>query len=203
MNLLRPKNIRARLLRYLVLAIGGIAAIFISVWRLGMEPALRTDVARQQREIAQRAADQIETFLQGRVQELSVTAEIGRFWEMQAAEQKQALYRLMKLDPQVREVAVADATGQEILRLSRIRAYTEADLVSHAQKEDFRRAIAGEFYIGPVSHSATADPFITLAVPIRVSYTAIRGVMLAEVSLKTLWSSVSYIKWANRAIFSL
>ncbi len=194
MSFLRSNSIKARVLKQLILAIGIVAVIFISVWRLGVEPALRREVGEQQKEIAQRAADEIDNFIGDRIQELSITAEIGRFWEARPDEQKQALYRLMKRDPQIWEIAVTDATGQEVLRLSRMRAYTEADLISHAQEEKFRRAIQGERYIGHVFHGMMAEPFITLAVPIRFTADAIRGVIIAEVSLKTLWNAVSNIK---------
>jgi signal transduction histidine kinase len=151
-------------------------------------------VARQQKEIAQRAAGEIGEFIKQRVQEINAVGEIGRFWEMLPENQKQALYRLMKIDPQIREVSVATSTGHEIVRLSRLRVYTSADLVSLDQEEKFRQAMKGGIYIGPVYHAATAEPFVSLAVPIRFIPSEIRGVILAEVSLKTLLGSVSHVK---------
>jgi len=193
-NLLRSTTIRTRLLKNLILAVGVVAAVVVSVWRLTVEPALRMGVARQQKEIAQRAAGEIGEFIEHRVQEIIAVGEIGRFWEMRPENQKQTLYRLMKIDPQIREVSVANGTGQEIVRLSRLRIYTSADLVSIDREEKFRQAMKGGTYIGPVYHEATAEPFVTLAVPVRFTPTEIRGVILAEVSLKTLLSSVSNVK---------
>ena len=151
-------------------------------------------VARQQKEIAQNAAGTIGEFIEHRVAELILVSEIERFWEMRMADHKRALYRLLKHDPQIREVSVANSAGQEILRLSRLRVHTDADLVSLAQEEKFRRAMNGEIYIGPVYHEVTAEPFVTLAVPVRFTPTEIRGVIVAEVGLKALLNSVSHTK---------
>ncbi|MBI2363566.1 MAG: GAF domain-containing protein, partial [Deltaproteobacteria bacterium] len=150
--------------------------------------------ARQQKEIAQNAAGKIGEFIEHRVAELILVSEIERFWEMRMEDHKRALYRLLKHDAQIREVSVANSAGQEILRLSRLRVHTDADLVSLAQEEKFRRAMDGEIYIGPVYHEVTAEPFVTLAVPVRFTPTEIRGVIVAEVGLKALLNSVSHTK---------
>jgi len=52
----------------------------------------------------------------------------------------------------------------------------------------------GEIFIGPVYHEQTAEPFITLAVPIQSSAAKINGALVAEINLKTLWNVVSHIK---------
>lgn len=193
MTLFRPKTIRLRLFRILIVAITAIVAIAVVIWLWIIKPALKQGVVKQQQEVARRIADQIDEFLKHRISELSAAAEIGRFWEMKKDLQKEALYRLMKLDPQIHEVSVAGLDGREFLRLSKFRVYTDADLIYLGKEDKFLRALGGENHIGAVYYARTAEPFVTIAVPIRFTARGVRGVVVAEVSLKTLWDSFSYI----------
>src|SRR3989304_5974724 len=101
MNPFRLKSICARLVAVLLLAIGSVAVISGMIWRWSIEPAMRMGVAKHQREIAQRAADQIDQFIKQRIEELLTVAEIGRLWEMEKDKQKETLYRLLKREPQI------------------------------------------------------------------------------------------------------
>ncbi len=194
MKFFKSKTIRARLVKMLIFAMGGVAAIVAAVWRFSFEPALKMDVAKNQQEIARRAADQIREFIEGRIEELLTVVQIGRFWKMEKDTQREALYQLMKLDPGVHEISVVNREGQESLRVSRSRVYADDDLISLDREEKFRKTIQGEIYIGQVYHVPRTGPFVTLAVPIKFTATDIKGVMVAEISLKTLWDSISYIK---------
>ncbi|MBI3057785.1 MAG: HAMP domain-containing protein, partial [Deltaproteobacteria bacterium] len=194
MRLFQSKSIRARLFKTIIVAILGVVTIAAIVWRLSIEPAWRMEVARNQSEVAGRVADQIDEFLDHRIAELLMAAEIGRFWENERNRQKEALYRLLKLDPQVHEVSVSNREGQEVLRLSRTQVYSDADLISLEGTEKFLQAIQGKIYISKVYHGRTAEPFVTLAVPLKFTATHIRGILSAEITLKTLWQSISHIK---------
>ncbi|MBI4489193.1 MAG: GAF domain-containing protein [Deltaproteobacteria bacterium] len=194
MTLFQLKSIRSRLFMTMIVAIIGVVTIAAIVWRLSIEPAWRMEVARNQSEVARRVADQIDEFLEHRIAELLMAAEIGRFWEHERNRQKETLYRLFKLDPQVHEVSVADRGGKEILRLSRSRVYTDADLISLEGAEKFLQAIQGKIYISKVYYARTAEPSVTLAVPLKFTATDIRGILSAEIALKTLWQSISHIK---------
>ncbi len=194
MGVIRSKTIRTRLFQILIVALGIVVAILAAVWRFSAVPALQVGVARSQQEIARRAADQIEQFVTDRVQGLVAASQIGRLWEMNKEAQKEAVYRLLNLDPHIQEVGLVDSTGREILRYSRSRVYTDADLGSLAQDENFQKAIKGGTYIGQVYYGRTAEPFITLAVPVKFTAREIKGVIIAEVTLKTLWNAISYIK---------
>ncbi|MBI4592843.1 MAG: HAMP domain-containing protein [Candidatus Rokubacteria bacterium] len=196
--MLHFRTIRARLFTVLVLALGVVVAIVALVWRLAIEPELRAGIVRNQLEVARRAADQIAEFAEHRVSELVATAEIGRLWEGEPSRRKEALYRLLKLDPTIQEVSLIDWTGQEVLRVSRTRVYTGGDLTAYEAEPRFLKPMSGETYVGRVYHARTAEPMMTLAAPIRFTAGDIRGVLAAEVSLKTLWESISNIKIGQR-----
>jgi GAF domain-containing protein len=189
-----PTTIRSRLLQILMIAVGSVVTILVGAWHFIVMPALQAGVARHQQQIALRAADQIEQFVENKIRSLTAVTQIGDFWDANREHQKVALYQLLKFDPHIHEVSIIGLTGQEILRLSRSRVYTDADLSSLAQQEKFQRAIKGESYMSPVYHTNAFEPFVTVAVPVKLTVKNITGVILAEITLKSLWDSISDIK---------
>jgi signal transduction histidine kinase len=134
----RIYTIRTRLFLALVFAAVVVMGITAGVWRWTVEPRRRLDVAELQQEIANRAAEQIEAFIERRLAELIAASELGRFWREHPADRKEVLQRLLKLAPTVQEVA--------------------------------------------------------LAVPIQFTAFDVRGVLTAEINLKTLWDAIAHIK---------
>jgi signal transduction histidine kinase len=189
----RIHTIRTRLLLALITATAVLLGIVALGWRLTVEPRLRLDVAAIQREVAVRAADQIETFIARRIDELIAATELGRFWREHIEGQKDVLQRLLKLAPTVQEVALADQEGQVIVRLSRTRVYTDLAPASIVGEERFRRAIQGQIYVGDVYQAPTAEPMVSVAVPVKVTAFEVRGVLTAEINLKTLWDPIAHI----------
>ncbi|MBI3028087.1 MAG: HAMP domain-containing protein [Candidatus Rokubacteria bacterium] len=190
--MLRRKTLRSRLFWALASALAVLVVIVSIVWRLTVEPALRQAVAAHHQEVAGRAADQIQEFMDHQIAELTAATELGRLWRERPGSQKEILYRLLKLAPTVQEVRLADAGGRVVSRLARHRVYTGADLGASVEADPgFRRAVAGEVYVGDVFHGATAEPMVRVGVPIKFTATDIRGVLLAEINLKTLWDPIA------------
>ncbi|MBI2218887.1 MAG: HAMP domain-containing protein [Candidatus Rokubacteria bacterium] len=188
------RTIRSRLFLVLIVAFGTIVGIAATVWRLSIEPALRLGIARERLQIARRAADQIEQFLERRIAELVEAAELSLLWAEDPRRRRETLVRLLKLAPALQEVSLVGAGGRELYRLSRTAVYTEGDLRHLEDEERFRRPWAGEVYVGEVYHPATAEPHVTIAVPVRLTRRQAAAVLAAEVNLKTLWESISHIK---------
>jgi signal transduction histidine kinase len=193
-GVIRPKTIRARLFQILIVALGIVVAILTAVWRFSVVPALQLGVARGQQETARRAADQIEHFVNNRVQGLVTASQVSRFWEMDKEAQKEGLYRLLYLDPNIQEIGLVDRVGKEILRYSRTRVYNDEDLGSLAQDENFQKAMKEGTHIGQVYYGRTAEPFITVAAAVKLPGRKTSGVVIAEVTLKALWDAISHIK---------
>lgn len=113
------------------------------VWHLTVEPRFRLDVAEIQQEVARRAADQIDAFIEHHLDTLKATIELSRFWRESTEGRKEVLRRLLKLVPTVEDVVVADQDGQVVLRLSRTRVYAGSMPTSIAGEERFRQAALG------------------------------------------------------------
>ena len=194
MQLPRARSFRSRLFLVLVVAFGVVVALAAVAWRLTVEPALRLGVARYQLEVARRAADQIGEFIDYRIARLVETSNLGQLWKVDRPRQREVLARLLRFDQTIQELSLADATGREQMRLSRTRVTTDAELGSVELLPAFRAAMTGGVYIGDVYHAATAEPMVTLAVPVKLTPREFAGVLTAEINLKTLWTSISHIK---------
>lgn len=89
---------------------------------------------------------------------------------------------------------MVDQEGRVIIRLSRTRVYRDAVPASIAGEERFGHAILGRIYVGDVYQAATAEPMVSVAVPVKFTAFDLRGVLAAEVNLKTLWDPIANIR---------
>jgi signal transduction histidine kinase len=190
---LRVRTIRTRLFLALVTATVVLIGTVALVWEFIFEPRVQLTVAEIQQEVAKRAADRIETFIADRLDELVAATEFGRFWREHPESQKDVLQRLLKLVSTVQEVTLADHEGQVIVRLSRTRVYKDLVPLSIAGEERFRQAIQGQIYVGDIYQAPTAEPMMSLAVPVKFTAVDVRGVLTAEINLKTLWDAIANI----------
>ena len=65
------------------------------IWALSIAPALREGLAKNQQEIARRAADQIDHFIESRVSELSAAVQIGTLREVDRERRREALQQVL------------------------------------------------------------------------------------------------------------
>lgn len=191
------KTIRSRLFRFQLIGLGISVLAVIAAWDFYVDPALRLKVAKDQAETATRAAERIRDFLEARIRELQMTTEIGSFWRQGEESQKEALYQLLEIAPEINEVSVIDLNGQEQVRISRERSLTADDLRRLNKLYVFRMAVQGSAAIGPVYYSPKAEPNVSIAVPIEFISSKVCGVLKAEINLKNLWVSVSGYRIGN------
>jgi PAS domain S-box-containing protein len=188
----RPRSIQSRLAATLVLAAAVAVVAGLAVWVLVVGPELERVVGREQRRAAERVADAIDRFIAGQLDDLATAAEIGEMWRMDRARQRDVLHRVLELRPAIHEVSLADAAGAAYLRLSRHRLVPDRDgggpVAPHAAA-----ALRGERAVGEVYHSPTAEPMVTMAVPVRATARDVIAVFSAEVTLKTLWRELSHV----------
>ncbi|HXG51118.1 MAG TPA: GAF domain-containing protein [candidate division Zixibacteria bacterium] len=190
--MLTTGKIHWKLFRLLVLILGGLALIAAAFWSMRIEPTLRATVAQEQIETARRAADRIADFIERRILELRAATQIGSFSEDPAAAAK-SLRRLFELSPAVRQVTLVDAGGKELLRAPQRPPGSAEAPASYLDTPGFREAMRGETHVGPVHYGSAAEPFLTLAVPVKAGSQEIRGALIAEVGLKGLLDGVSLL----------
>ena len=189
---LRARSIAGRLLRTLIACVAGVLAVALLVWEVSIAPAIREGVGRHQLEVARRAADLIDQFMDRRIDELARTIELGGLREEAPARQARALARVLELSPVIDEVSIADAGGRETVRLSRSRPSLRSHLRDVADSDMFRQTSEGAAFVGDVYHAVDPEPMVTVAVPLHA--TARSGMLIAEVKLETLWSAIAPIR---------
>lgn len=188
------KTIRTRLLLLQAGIVGMMVLGAVALWYLNIEPGLRLIAAKEQAEITQRFAAEIGAFVRARVQALQTAAQMGRLWQEGLEAQEESLQRLLQLSPEITELSLVDASGQELLRLSRLRVTTEDDLRIVKNLPAIKAAIAGRSALGQVYHLATREPHVTVAVPLTDAASAVRAIVKAELNLKSFWAAVPNAK---------
>jgi signal transduction histidine kinase len=148
-------------------------------------------------EVASRVAREIEQFIGLKIERLLDVAILTGLHKFAREEQKLHVSLLLKNDSSFTEIAILDGRGMEVLKISEGKTAPISGLSDHSRKEKFKKAFGGKSYVSPVYTSVTAEPYITVAVPIRAESAQIVGVVSAEVNLKFLWQVIGDIKFRD------
>jgi signal transduction histidine kinase/CheY-like chemotaxis protein len=173
-----------------------VAVVTVALLFSGMFDALfyyrehREALVRIQREQAEAAAAKIGQFIKEIESQLGWTTQLP--WSAGAVDQRRFdALRLLRQVPAVTELAQADATGKERLRVSRIGMDVIDSGLDLSGEAKFTEAVAKKVYYGPVYFRRESEPYMTLAV---AGARRDAGVSIAEVNLKLIWDVVSQIK---------
>ncbi len=203
MKVFRASTLRAKFFNLLIINLAVIGVAVLVLWQWRIDPTLRAGVSQRQEHFLRRASAQINEFVDERAKRLITAGEIGRFWEANDDAQKQALTRLMKLDPQIRQVLFVDPTGKRINQVDRAQVYNQAQTAMLLREPRFVEPMRGNVFYGPVEYEFTAEPIVTIAVPVRFTAAEISGAMISRVSLKNLWDAVAAISAETSGIVSV
>lgn len=158
---------------------------------------IRQEAARLQTEVASRVALEIEEFLRRKVDRLADLSASAALYELGGKEQRLLVLLMLKNDKAFTEATILDAEGMEVLKVSERRVYLPGDLVDQSDAAKFKTAIRGENYISPVYTSDKAEPYVTVAVPLKVTPHEVAGVVTAEANLKILWEVIGGIEFGR------
>ena len=153
--------------------------------------------AELQSEVATRSARHIHSLITRKLERLQDTGVAMTLYRLGGEEQRLLALLLLKNDPAFSGLAVLNDQGMELLKFSERRVYLPADLQNQDGSVSFRKAIRGSPYIGPVGTSDRAEPFMTLATPLRMTPQKIIGVLVAQVNLKFLWEAIGETKFGD------
>jgi signal transduction histidine kinase len=145
---------------------------------------------RIQHEQAEAAAAKISQFIKEIESQLGWTTQLP--WSAGSIEQRRFdALRLLHQVPAITELAQADSTGRERLRVSRLAMDVLDSGVDLSKDPKFTEAVAHKVYYGPVYFRRESEPYMTLAL---AGTRKDGGVSIAEVNLKLIWDVVSQIK---------
>jgi signal transduction histidine kinase len=152
----------------------------------------KTGLVRIQREKAEAAASKIEQFIKEIESQIGWTTHSSFVPRAAALDQRRFDYlRLLRQAPSITEISHLDATGKELLRVSRLAMDVAASGADLSAEPKFAEAKAGRTYFSPVYFRKESEPYMTIAM---AGTGQDAGVTVAEVNLKFIWEVVSQIK---------
>lgn len=190
-------GIRRRLLVW-GLALLGLALILNTIaGSLYTRRQIKRAAAELQADIAARTANRIRTFVSTKLERLSDLSVSVSLYPLGSEEQRILALLLLKNDAAITDISVLNAKGMEVLKVSERRLYIPSELIDQSASDKYKKAIKSENYISQVYTSDKAEPYVTLAVPLRLSRQETIGVVLAEANLRALWETVGETRFGR------
>jgi signal transduction histidine kinase/putative methionine-R-sulfoxide reductase with GAF domain len=158
---------------------------------------IRKAAVQLQTEVASKVANEIAEIIERKKERLFDLAVSLSLYEPGSEGQRLLASLLLKHDRAVTGMAILNADGKELVRVSERRDYLPGELSSESATEPFRRAAQGETFVSPVYTTDKAEPHVTMALPIRVGPGRIIGVLIAEINLSFLWQIIGDVRFSG------
>jgi len=146
-------------------------------------------LASLQREKAAAAAARIEQYVLQIEQHLSSVA-LTQYGAQSLEQRRLEFLKLLRMVPDVTDVAQIDARGREQLSVSRLKMDELEKYPDRSQTPAFKNARAGQTWFGPVYFRKETEPYMSIAVRSGDS----GPVTVAEVNLKFMWDVITRIR---------
>ncbi len=156
---------------------------------------MRRAATALQLEMATLMARHIQSYVDRKIERLDDAAVAMSLHPLGGAEQKLLAKLLLKGDPSFTELSILNDRGMELIKYSERELYLPADLRDQSESEKFRAARGGASYVGPVYTSNRAEPYVTLATPLKAGPNKVIGVLTTEANLKFLWEVIGQSKF--------
>jgi signal transduction histidine kinase len=157
------------------------------------ERQIKQDRFELQEEIASLIAARIEAFVGQKIDRLSDSAISMSLYPAGSQEQELLAILLLKNDPAFTDASILDSQGMEVAKVSERRIYTPTERSDRSGSAAFKKAMEGNTYVSPVYTSDKAEPYVTLALPLKAAPRDIIGVLSAEANLKFLWEIIGNV----------
>ncbi len=169
----------------------GLALVFNTVaGSMYTRRQIKRATAELQADIAIRVASRIRAFVNAKLDRLSDVSVSMSLYPLGSEEQRLLALLLLRNDSAITDISLLDGKGMEVVKVSERRIYIPSELTDQSASERYKRAIKGENYVSRVYTSDKAEPYVTLAVPMRLTHQETIGVVSAEANLKTLWEII-------------
>lgn len=190
-------SIRSRLLRIGITFLGAALLFNTVAGSLYTRRQITKSAAELHAEVAARVAHEIGEFIDRKIERLSDLAASASLFELGSEGQRLLALLLLKNDSSFTEVAVLNTQGMEVLKVSERRVYLATELLDQSESDRFKRTASGQIYIGSVYSSEKAEPYLSLAVPLKIGPGRIVGTLSGEVNLRSLWQVVGSIRFGK------
>lgn len=178
--------------RYQLWLLGFVAVLALVVanaaWLLPALGELENNVSELHRSFAVDLKNQVSGFMHRHEAALENAADI---LNRAHGSREETIFRLMKENPPFESLTLLDTEGLEAAKTHRFLLVSPADLKGRSREKLFEVIRSGQVYRSPVVVSGTAEPILTIALPLKKEsgFAAI----VAEINLKFLFDVVSGI----------
>jgi signal transduction histidine kinase/HAMP domain-containing protein len=159
-------------------------------WLRGVIREIRDSQRELQRVAVKSVHDQIQLFLEDKVQGMKNQATLfgTPFLESDWEALRPLAHRFLQRELAFEEISIVDRKGKERFRLSRKLVISERELRDFSTSSIFQEGMRQETFWGPVVTTETSEPLVTLTIPLRSSETSADGMVFGVLNLKSLWN---------------
>jgi signal transduction histidine kinase/putative methionine-R-sulfoxide reductase with GAF domain len=158
---------------------------------------IKKAAAQLQTEVASKVANQIADIIERKLERLSDLAVSLSLYEFGSEEQRLLALLLLKNDRPSTTLSILNAQGLETVKVSERRVYLSRELFDQSREDYFRKALREDAYVSPVYTTDKAEPYVTMAVPIRARLGQAIGVVAVELNLAFLWQIVGDVMFSG------
>jgi signal transduction histidine kinase len=190
-------SIRRRLMAWGLALLGAALVINTIAGSIYTRRQIRKTSAELQFEVASLTANRVHALMLRKIERLQDLAVAMSLHPMGGEEQKLLGLLLLKNDRSFTELAILNESGSELLKFSERRVYLPADLGRPSDSAPFQLSTQGEFYISEVRPTDQAEPYVTMAVPLKAGPRTVVGVLVAKGNLKFLWDLIANSQFSS------
>jgi signal transduction histidine kinase len=186
----RRGTIRRRLMGWGLALLGAALVINTIAGSIYTRREILQSAGELQSEMASLTARRVRALMLRKIERLQDASTAMVLHPMGGEEQKLLGLLLLKNDRSFYELAILNATGVEVAKFSERQIYLPADLRNQSNSVIFQTATRSDFYISRVETSDYAEPYVTMAVPLKAGPRAVIGALIVKAKLKFLWEVV-------------
>ena len=187
----RPRaTIRRRLMAWGLALLGAALIMNTIAGSIYTRREIHQAAAELQAEVAMRTAHRVQSFMLRKIERLQDAAVAMTLYSLGGEEQKLLGMLLLKNDRAFTELAILDTRGEELTKFSEMRVYLRTDLQNQRESAAFKATATDAYYISRVETTVHAEPYVTMAVPLKGAPRTVIGTLVAKANLKFLWDLV-------------
>ena len=188
-------GIRRRLLVWNLALFGSLVLGFVLAGYLYARKQIKETSFDMQSEIAALVAGRIEAFVNQKIERLNDWVVAMSLYPTGSEEQELRASLLQKNDQTFTEISILDLQGREVVKISQRKVYMPNERFDQSGSAKFQKAVQGDTYVSPVYTSDRAEPYVTIALPLKGAHRDIIGVLAAETNLKFLWEIIGNVRF--------
>jgi signal transduction histidine kinase len=180
-------SIRRRLMAWGLAVLGAALVINTVAGSIYTRRQIRRAAAELQSEVASLTARRVQALMMHKIERLEDASVAMTLYPIGSEKQKLLGLLLLKSDRSFTELAILNSKGVEMIKFSERQVYLPPDFRDQQNSAPFQTTSKGRFYISRVATSDYAEPYVTMAVPLKEGPRQVIGSLVAKANLKFLW----------------